>query len=401
MQQKKKVTVLAAILPKEDRITEKEWIEGIKVCSKDMGFRVDFFFEENEESLKQRIEKEENGTVSSVLTKEDLNDQAEDKFVDGYEAAKKAAKQGRPVKNVKRDDELKIGIAFYNGQDPYIADLVEDLNHEFKLLEEEKDLRISIDIEDASGKQQTQDVQMEYLMEQDCDVILLNPVDIWSSSKMIHRAKEENIPLIFFNREPPDEDMKLWEKVYYVGSDGKNLGQLQGEILIEAFQNDREIVDKNQDGTLSYLLVEGEEGHSDSVRRTDAMYKTVTAELPMDKLGSIVADWDARKAKEAVEKLPYETLEECEAFLCNNDNMAFGVINALHEKKLDHLPIVLGINGSKKATDTVDEGHLYGTVLQNNEAQITKITELVYKLWNEKTIDEEQKIYIPGEKYRK
>ena len=244
--QKTKITVLSAVLPEEYQISHPDWIKGIKVCSKDLGFRVDFFFEE-ERNLNKRILEEKERKISSVITKDDYDKNEPDQFLSGYHTAEYMADHSNKVFYQKNDKELKVGIAYYDGNDSFIQNMAENIGKELRKLEKEEDMRIVIAMEDAGGKQQTQDMQLEYLIDQECDVIAVNPVDTWSTSKIIRRAKEENIPLIFFNREPSDEDIALWDQVYYVGSDGKNLGKMQGEMLIEAFCKEDLHVDKNKD----------------------------------------------------------------------------------------------------------------------------------------------------------
>lgn len=41
----------------------------------------------------------------------------------------------------------------------------------------------------------------------------------------------KDIPIIFFNREPVDEDLNRWDKLYYVGAKAKQSGQMQGNSL--------------------------------------------------------------------------------------------------------------------------------------------------------------------------
>lgn len=51
-----------------------------------------------------------------------------------------------------------------------------------------------------------------------------------------------------------------WEKLYYIGCDAEQSGIMQGEIVADYIKNHPE-VDKNQDGKIQYILLEGEAGH--------------------------------------------------------------------------------------------------------------------------------------------
>ena len=84
-------------------------------------------------------------------------------------------------------------------------------------------------------------------------------------------AKQNDIPIIFFNGEPVWEDLMQWEDLYYVGCDAEQSGVMQGEIAADYIKNHPE-VDKNQDGEIQYVLLEGEAGHQDAISRTDFVY---------------------------------------------------------------------------------------------------------------------------------
>ena len=47
-----------------------------------------------------------------------------------------------------------------------------------------------------------------------------------------------------------------WEKLYYIGCNAEQSGIMQGEIVADYIKNHPE-VDKNQDGKIQYILLEG------------------------------------------------------------------------------------------------------------------------------------------------
>ena len=55
---------------------------------------------------------------------------------------------------------------------------------------------------------------------------------------IIDKAKAANIPVIFFNREPVEEDMERWNKLYYVGAQAEQSGEMQANIIINAYKKD-------------------------------------------------------------------------------------------------------------------------------------------------------------------
>ena len=80
---------------------------------------------------------------------------------------------------------------------------------------------------------------------------------------IIGKAKNANIPVVFFNREPLPEDMKKWDKVYYVGAKAEQSGTMQGELIAKWWKAHPE-ADKNKDGVIDYVMINGEPGHQDA-----------------------------------------------------------------------------------------------------------------------------------------
>lgn len=69
------------------------------------------------------------------------------------------------------------------------------------------------------------------MIEDGCNVLCINLADRTDLSHIINAAMEKDIPIIFFNREPVDEDLNRWDKLYYVGAKAKQSGQMQGNSL--------------------------------------------------------------------------------------------------------------------------------------------------------------------------
>ena len=57
---------------------------------------------------------------------------------------------------------------------------------------------------------------MKELIDEGCNVLCVNLVDRTDPSEIIELARESGVPIIFFNREPVNEDMMQWSGLYYV-----------------------------------------------------------------------------------------------------------------------------------------------------------------------------------------
>ena len=144
-----------------------------------------------------------------------------------------------------------------------------------KEYEQENGVKVTLDIQDAKGSQNTQNNQVERFISLGCDVMCINPVDRTAASAMIDKAMAAEIPVVFFNRQPVEEDMDRWDQIYYVGAVARESAVLQGSIVVEQYQKDPKSLDLNGDGVVSYVLLEGESSHQDSLIRTEWSIRTL------------------------------------------------------------------------------------------------------------------------------
>ena len=129
-------------------------------------------------------------------------------------------------------EKINIGLASYNQSDTYINELVSCFKEECNRLETNQH-KISVTVQDAAGSQKIQNDQVKRLIKEGCNVLCVNLADRTNPSEIIEAAKESDIPIIFFNREPVAEDLNQWEKLYYVGAKAKQSGVMQGELAAD------------------------------------------------------------------------------------------------------------------------------------------------------------------------
>lgn len=291
--------------------------------------------------------------------------------------------------------ELKIGISVYNQYDTFISELLDETRNYTDVLEKKYGISITLDIVNASANQVTQNDHMDYFIENECDIVCINLVDRTDASTIIERGKSADLPIIFFNRELVEEDLQRWEKLYYVGADAFESGIIQGEVLIEKLKSDFEEVDKNGDGILQYVMLEGEAGHQDSIIRTMYAVNTVSdAGYQLERLADEIANWNRDQGKTKMTQWIEAFDDKIEVVFANNDDMALGAIDALKEAGYfapdgKKNPIVLGIDGTKPALEAVERGELYGTVLNDSVGQARGMLELAYSVATGEELDAE------------
>ena len=283
----------------------------------------------------------------------------------------------------EKSNELKIGITVYKQEDKFISCITNTIEEYVIKKENETKSKITINVTDAKGNSTLQNSQVDKFLSENYDIICVNIVDRTSASVIINKAKKYDIPVIFFNREPVEEDINLWDKVYYVGAKAERSGAIQGDIVLDEYNKNNSSVDKNNDGKIQYVMLEGEPEHQDSLIRTDSTIKNITNfGIEVEKLASDSANWQSSQAYEKTTQWINEFGDKIEVVFSNNDDMALGAISAFENAKIkiDDRPIIVGIDGIPEALNSIKDGTLKGTVFNDYIAQAEMIIDIAYDL---------------------
>lgn len=257
---------------------------------------------------------------------------------------------------------IRIGVSLYRGDDTFINNLRLVMEEKAKEYEQENGIKVTLDIQDAKGSQNTQNNQVERFISLGCDAICVNPVDRTDASVMIDRAMTAGVPMVFFNRQPVEEDMNRWERLYYVGADAKESAVLQGSILVDAYRENPGSIDLNGDGVVSYVLLEGESSHQDSLIRTEWSIQTLKdGDVPIEKITGGIANWERSQASALMEQWLEAHPGNIELVISNNDDMALGAIDALDRTGAWKMNLV-GIDATIPGLEAVRAGKMLGTV---------------------------------------
>lgn len=275
-------------------------------------------------------------------------------------------------------DTLRVGVALYAQDDTFISTITQDLERIAQETESEKNLKINLSIADGRSNQTTQLEQVDRFLSRGCDALCVNIVDRTAAAVIIDKAEAADVPLIFFNRQPVTEDIGRWSHVYYVGARAEEGGTLQGQLVLDAWKADQAAIDRNGDGILQYVMLEGEPGHQDALLRTEYSIKALTrANVPVEKLISDTANWNRGQAAARMTQWLEQFGAQIEVVFANNDDMALGAIDAFHEAELTDPPLVVGVDATAPALEAVASGELYGTVLNDAEGISQTIIDLL------------------------
>ncbi len=262
----------------------------------------------------------------------------------------------------KKKHAIRIGVSLYRSDDTFIGNIRSELEKQAKAYEQETGIKVTLDIQDAKGSQYIQNKQVDRFISLGCDALCINPVDRTTASRIINPAMAADVPVVFFNRQPVEEDLDRWDRLYYVGADAKESAALEAGIVADRYEKDPASLDRNGDGVVSYVLLEGESNHQDSLIRTEWSVRTLKDRgVPIEKVTGGIANWERSQASALMEQWLLDYPDQIELVISNNDDMALGAIDAIERAGLNRISVV-GIDGTTQGQDAVRSGRMLGTV---------------------------------------
>ena len=270
----------------------------------------------------------------------------------------------------------QIGVAIYKFDDTFMS-------YVRNAIEKNAQGKATVTTVDSQNAQPTQNDQVDQFITKKMKAIAINPVDRTAAGTIADKAKAGNVPVVFFNREPFPDDMKKWDKIYYVGARAQESGTMEGQVLADYWKANPG-ADKNGDGVLQYVMIRGEPGHQDAeLRRTYSIQALNDAGIKTECLIEDYANWDRPTAVTKMDAFWARFGDQIEAVICNNDDMALGAIESLRKVGFftggKYMPVV-GVDATAPALQALAEGTLLGTVLNDAQNQGKATFDIAYAL---------------------
>ena len=255
--------------------------------------------------------------------------------------------------------------------------------------EAEKDSDIRLLMNDSQNDQSKQNDQIDVMLAKGVKALAINLVDPAAASVVIEKAKYDDVPVVFYNKEPSAKDLASYDKAFYVGTESKESGIIQGQLIAKQW-NANPQWDLNGDGVIQTVLLKGEPGHPDAEARTSYVISTLNDDfnLKTDMLHLDTAMWDTAMAKDKVDAwFSGPNADKIEVVIANNDAMAMGAIEAMKAVEKSNVP-VFGVDALAEALALVKKGEMAGTVLNDADNQARATFELTRNLANGKAAGE-------------
>ncbi|WP_114191937.1 galactose/glucose ABC transporter substrate-binding protein MglB [Edaphovirga cremea] len=264
--------------------------------------------------------------------------------------------------------DTRIGVTIYKYDDNFMSVVRKAIEKEAKSSSD-----ITLLMNDSQNDQSKQNDQIDVLLAKGVKALAINLVDPAAAPVIIEKARGNDVPVVFYNKEPSRKALDSYDKAYYVGTDSKESGVIQGK-LIEKHWKANPQWDLNKDGVIDFVLLKGEPGHPDAEARTKYVVDTLNKDnLKTKELALDTAMWDTAQAKDKMDAwLSGPNANKIEVVIANNDAMAMGAVEALKAHNKSSIP-VFGVDALPEALALVKSGAMAGTVLNdaNNQAKAT------------------------------
>ena len=310
-----------------------------------------------------------------------------------------SSSNGGNSENAKKGE---VSVFYYTYSDTYISSVRSAMD---KLL---TDGGYKFQNYDANGNQTTQTEQVTTALAKGSKLLVVNVVDTGSNDaaqNIINLAKEQDVPVIFFNRSVDESVVSSYEKCVFVGTDYEMAGHMQGEMIGKYLTENFDKVDLNGDGKISYVVFKGQEGNMEAIARTKFGVEDANTVLknagkpelvfydPSNSNKYLVdqnGQWSSAAATDYMSTILAQYSEAnknmVELVIANNDEMALGAISGLqaagyNNGKGKSIP-VFGIDAAKEA---ISKGNMVGTIKQDADGMASAITTIGANFFDNKT----------------
>ena len=249
------------------------------------------------------------------------------------------------------------------------------------LKEETEAKGIQLMVTDAAGDTNVQNGQIDDFIVQNVNVASAISNDSDGSVPALEAAKTAGIPYISFLVAVTGGDD--YDGYIYVGSPNTDAGRAQGEYLCEVLPENAKI-----------LYFTGEPVDQQYADRKQGLTDALKARSDIE----IMDEYNVKNAKDQGMRttedclMSYETID---AIVCQNDDAALGVVEALKSAgRLDGI-LVLGVDGSDDALAAIKSGEMAMTALQDARAQAQAGADIFEQIKNGTNPADIEDVYVP------
>lgn len=229
--------------------------------------------------------------------------------------------------------------------------------------------------EDGQQKQENQLKAVRNFILQEVDYIVLDPIVETGWDGVLQEAKDAGIPVILTDRSVETTDENLY--TCWVGSDFGAEGERAGEWLASYLENQ----DREKD-RIRIVTLQGTPGSTAQIGRTEGFDRVLEENDNWTMLDRQSGDFTQAKAEEVMEQF-LTTYDDIDVVICENDNMAFGAVEAIHKAGKTCGPdgeiIIISFDGMRAGLEAMIRGEV-NVIFECNPLLGPEVEEIIQRL---------------------
>jgi methyl-galactoside transport system substrate-binding protein len=292
------------------------------------------------------------------------------------------------LQNSTNQIPIKAAVFLDSFDDLFISSIKKNL----EAIQEKNKNKVQFTFFDAKWNQVLQNQNIDHALDKDFNLFVLRTVstNLDEIKGIFNKIQQKHIPLILLHEEtiPIVDLLKPYHNAVIISTDLEQSGILQGKILVDAWNANKEILDKNKDDIMQYIILKGVINSNVTIERSKYSIQTINeAGIKTQLLSSITCDWQEECAQTSIESNLLAFDDKIEAIISNNDAMAIGAVKALQKYGYNkgngskYIPVV-GVDGLPEAEALIKQGAMTGTVVQDSNAQANAIYTIGMNLVN-------------------
>ena len=289
----------------------------------------------------------------------------------GPQSSEGTSSAGSEGSSSAEGEKLLIGVAYQDFQNEFTTYIQEGVQEMAAQLGNVELVEV-----DGQGKAENQISQVENFIAQGVDGIILNPYDADGCAPAVTAAADAGIPIVVVNAKTSNVE----EATAYVGSNDVEAGEMEMKFIAEQLG-----------GKGTIVIMSGLYGNSAQIQRQEGIDK-VLAEYPdITVYAEQSGNWVRDEGMTLMENW-LQGGEKIDAVVAHNDQMALGALGAIEAANLDYDILTIGIDAIPDAVNSVANGGMTATILQDGPGQGSMALETLVKAIHGEEVEKETMI---------
>lgn len=274
------------------------------------------------------------------------------------------------LQNSANQPQINAAVFLNSFDDLFVYEVKKNL----EAIQAESNNKVQFTFFDAKENQSTQNESINKALKKNFNLLVLRPVskNVRDIEGIFNNIEQKNIPLILLYEKTPSivNLLRPYRKAVIINTDLIQSGLLEGKIIVDAWNRNKEAIDKNKDDILQYIMLEGPSDSDITAIRTKYSIQAINeAGIKTQELSSVNCNFLEDCGQTAIESLFLTYADRIEAIISNSDSMAIGAIKALQKYGYNtgdvskSIPVV-GIDALPEAKELIKQGAMTGTVEQ-------------------------------------